>query len=52
MKDEIMSICETLGVEVYVTPEIEEVVFEAKDIITTSGVIETPVIPISSRDIW
>ena len=52
MKDEIIKICETLGVEVYETPEIDTIVFEEDDIITTSGVIETPRIPISSRDIW
>ena len=55
MKKEIIEVCEGLNLEVYVTPEIEAVLFDAEDIIVTSGIIETPVIPFSSRnsgDIW
>ena len=52
MNKEIITICERLGVEAYVTPEIEAVEFETEDVITTSGMIETPIIPISSRDVW
>ena len=55
MKKEIIEVCEGLNLEVYVTPKIEAVLFDAEDIIVTSGMIETPVIPFSSRnsgDIW
>ena len=55
MKKEIIEVCEGLNLEVYVTPEIEAVLFDAEDIIVTSDMIETPVIPFSSRnsgDIW
>ncbi len=52
MKEEIMSICQGLSIEVYETPEIEAFLFEEDDVITTSGLIETPVIPLKSRNIW
>lgn len=36
----------------YVSPEIEIVFFEEDDILTASGIIVTPMVPLGKKNIW
>ena len=38
--------------EQYVSPKIEIILFEEDDILTASGVIVTPMVPLGKKNIW